>query len=60
MIAQPLKTLLIKIESALIVVELAAWAAYHGDPFSKQDLDLVLLTIRRLDALRGAVNARLK
>ena len=55
-----LKSLLIKIESELIIVELAAWAAYHGDPFSKQDLDLVLLSIRRMAALRGAINARIK
>ena len=55
-----LKNLLIKIERELIVTELAAWAAYHGDPFSKQDLELVLLSIRRMAALRGAINARIK
>ena len=55
-----LKSLLIKIESELIVVELGAWAAYHGDPLPKPDRDRVLLAIRKLAALRGAVNARIK
>jgi len=55
-----LKVLLAKIESELIVVELGAWAAYHGDPLPKSDRDRVLLAIRKLAALRGAVNARIK
>ena len=54
-----LKSLLIKIESELIIVELAAWAAYHRDYLPKRDRDRVLLAIRKLEALRGAVNARL-
>jgi hypothetical protein len=55
-----IKSLLAKIESELIVVELAAWAAYHGDPLPKPDKDRTLLAIRRFEALRGAVNARIK
>ena len=46
--------------SELIVVELGAYAAYFGDPLPKPDLDRVLLAIRKLEALRGVVNARIK
>jgi hypothetical protein len=55
-----LKSLLRKIESELIVVELGAYATYFGDPLSKPDRNRVLLAIRKLEALRGAVNARIK
>jgi len=55
-----LKSLLRKIEPELIVVELGAYAAYFGDPLPKPDRDRVLLAIRKLEALRGAVNARIK
>ncbi len=55
-----LKSLLRKIESELIVVELGAWASYHGDRLPKPDRDRVLLAIRKLEALRGVVNARIK
>ena len=55
-----LKSLLSKIESELIVVELAAYCAYFGDPLPKPDRDRVLLAIRKLEALRGVVNARIK
>ncbi len=55
-----LKSLLRKIETELIVIELAAWAAYFGDRLPKPDRDRVLLAIRKLEALRGAVNARIK
>jgi hypothetical protein len=40
-------------------VELAAWAAFHGDPLTKEDKDRTLLAIRRIEAIREAVNARL-
>jgi hypothetical protein len=55
-----LKSLLRKIESELIVVELAAYAAFFGDPLPKPDRDRVLLAIRKLEALRGVVCARIK
>ena len=55
-----LKSLLTKIESELIVVELAAYAAYFGDPLPKADRDRVLLAIRKLEALRGVVRARIQ
>ena len=55
----PLKTLLPRMSEELVIVELAAWAAYHGDPLPKEDRERTLLAIRRLDAIRSAVNARI-
>jgi hypothetical protein len=55
-----IKTLLQRIEPELVIVELGAYATYFADPLSKLDRDRVLLAIRRLEALRGAVNARIK
>jgi hypothetical protein len=54
-----LRGLLARLDDELAVVELAAWAAFHGDPLEKVDLDRTLLAIRRLEAIREAVNARL-
>jgi hypothetical protein len=44
----------------LIVVELGAWAAFHGDQLHRDDRERVLLAIRRIEGLRGAISARLK
>ena len=55
----PLKLLLPRMSEELVVVELAAWSAFHGDPLPQEDKDRTLLAIRRLEAIRGAVNARL-
>ena len=55
----PLKILLPRMSEELVIVELAAWAAYHGDPLPKEDRERTLLAIRRLDAIRSAVNARI-
>jgi hypothetical protein len=54
-----LRGLLRRLDDELVVVELAAWAAYHSDPLPKEDKDGTLLAIRRMEAIRGAVNARL-
>ena len=60
MITQTLKTLLLKLDSELIVVELGAWAAFQGDRLYRSDRERVLLAIRRIEGLRGAINARIK
>ena len=57
---QNIKSLLNKLDAELIVVELGAYAAYFGDCLPKVDRDRVLLAIRRFEALRGAIHARLK
>lgn len=56
----PLKKLLPRMSEELVIVELAAWSAYHGDPLPKEDRERTLLAIRRLDAIREAVDARLR
>ncbi|MFC1688085.1 hypothetical protein ACFL07_00310 [Pseudomonadota bacterium] len=56
----PLKVLLPRMSEELVIVELAAWSAYHHDRLPQDDRDRVLLAIRRLDAIREAVDARLK
>jgi hypothetical protein len=55
-----IKTILNKLDPELVIVELAAWAAFHGDRLPKADRDRVLLAIRRFEALRGAISARIK
>ena len=55
----PLKVLLPRMSVELVIVELAAWSAYHGDYLPKVDRERTLLAIRRLDAIRRAVDARL-
>ena len=55
-----LVSLLKKLETELVVTELAAWAAYHGDPLPRQDRDRTLLAIRRTETLRGMIDARIK
>jgi hypothetical protein len=55
-----LKGLLTKFDQEIIVVELGAWAAYHGDWLDKADRERVLLAIRRFETLRSAINARIK
>ena len=54
-----LRGLLGRLDNELVVVELAAWAAYHGDPLPKVDKDRALLAIRRIEAIREAVRVRL-
>ena len=55
-----LKGLLTKFDQEIIVIELGAWAAYHGDWLDKADRKRVLLAIRRFETLRGAIDARIK
>jgi hypothetical protein len=55
----PLQELLRRMEAELVIVELAAWAAYHRDPLPAEDKNRTLLAIRRLDAIRESVSARL-
>jgi hypothetical protein len=55
-----IKSLLNKLDTELVIIELAAWAAYHGDRLHKADRDRTLLAIRRFEGLRGAIHARLK
>jgi hypothetical protein len=55
----PLKVLLPRLAEELVIVELCAWASYHGDKLPKEDRDRALLAIRRIDALRRAVSDRL-
>jgi hypothetical protein len=55
-----IKSLLKKLDTELVIIELAAWAAFHGDRLPKQDKDRTLLAIRRFEGLRGAIHARLK
>jgi hypothetical protein len=55
----PIRELLQRLDPELIIAELATWAAYHGDPLPRQDKDRTLLAIRRLDAIRKTINARL-
>jgi hypothetical protein len=55
-----LKGLLTKFDQEIVVVELGAWAAYHGDWLDKADQQRVLLAIRRFETLREAVSARIK
>ena len=43
----------------LIIAELATWAAFHGDPLPREDRDRTLLAIRRMAAIKEAINARL-
>ena len=54
------KNLLNTLDGELIVIELGAWAAYHGDRLPKDDRDRVLLAIRRFEGIRSAINARIK
>jgi hypothetical protein len=54
------KSLLKKLDVELVIIELAAWAAYHGDRLPKADRDRTLLAIRRFEGLRGTINARIK
>jgi hypothetical protein len=54
-----LRELLQRLGPELIVAELATWAAYHGDPLPRVDRDRTLLAIRRLDAIRKIIDARL-
>ena len=49
-----------KLDSELILIELGAYATFFGDPLDKADRERVLLAIRRFEALRGAISARLK
>jgi len=51
--------LLRRLEPELIIAELATWAAFHADPLPRQDRDRTLLAIRRLEAIRKSINARL-
>jgi hypothetical protein len=55
----PLQVLLPRMSEELVIVELAAWAAYHGDRLPPEDKDRTLLAIRRLDAIRRAVSERI-
>jgi len=54
----PIRELLRRLGPELIVCELAAWAAYHGDRLPREDRNRTLLAIRRMDAIRKAVDAR--
>lgn len=55
-----IKNLLQRIEPELVIVELGAYAALYGDPLPKDDYERIKLAIRRLEALRGTINARIK
>lgn len=55
----PLSELMRRLEPELVLVELAAWAAYHGDPLPAGDRDRILLAARRIDAIRRAIRDRL-
>jgi len=55
----PLRDLLRRMDKELVVAELAAWAAFHHDRLPAEDKDRCLLAIRRLDAIRKCINARL-
>jgi hypothetical protein len=55
-----LASLLMNLNREMVVIELGAYAAYFGDRLPKPDRDRVLLAIRRFEALRGAIHARLK
>jgi hypothetical protein len=55
-----IKGLLKKLDTELVIIELAAWSAFHGDRLPKADLARTLLAIRRFEGLRGTINARIK
>jgi len=55
----PLGELLRRLDFELIIAELGAWSAFHGDPLPREDKDRVLLAIRRMEAIRKSINARL-
>lgn len=54
-----LRELFRRLDKELVIAELAAWAAYHGDPLPAEDLKRTLLAIRRMDAIRRALSARI-
>lgn len=55
-----LKQMLKKLDLELTVIELFGYACYFGDPLHKQDYERCLQAIRRCEALRGGVNARIQ
>jgi hypothetical protein len=55
-----IKTILNKLDPELVIVELGAYAALCGDPLPKDDYERIKLAIRRIEALRGAISARIK
>jgi hypothetical protein len=56
----PLKILLPRLAEELVIVELCAWSAYHGDPLPEDDKERCLLAVRRIDAIRRAVSERIR
>ena len=54
-----LKIMLRKIEHELNFIELFAFACYFGDELHKADHEQCLKSLRRVEALRGAISARL-
>ena len=55
-----LRELLRRLGPELIIVELAGWSAFHGDLLPREDRDRTLLAVRRLDAIRKTIDARLR
>ena len=55
-----LRDLIGRLDAELIVVELVAHAALHGDPLPVEDLDRVHLAIKRIEFIRAPLNARLR
>ena len=55
-----LRDLIGRLTAELIVVELVAHAALNGDQLPVEDLDRVLLAIKRIEFIKAAINARLR